>query len=192
MVRGRRVMDFLVDRMLAGGCTRLRVVTRPDKIDVIDHAQALGAEVVLARPLSVAASLAEGMEGLGDDDIALIGFPDTIWEPENGYELLVDAVITGCDLALGLFKAQDLERSDVVRRGEEQRIVGIDVKPKRPASEWIWGCAAGRVKTWSGLGQSEWPGAYIDQLCRSRGDVRGVELSDVWLDIGTREALQRA
>ena len=60
-----------------------------------------------------------------------------------------------------------------------------------PASEWIWGCAAARVDIWAGLGRAEWPGGYIDLLCREGRDVRGFELSDVWLDIGTKDALER-
>ena len=190
-IRGRPVMDYLVDRMRAGGCTRLRVVTSPEKADVIEHAQALSAETVLDHPASVSESLAAGMEGLAEDDIVLIGFPDTLWEPESGYRPLVDAVRDGCDVALGLFRTPDLQRSDVVVFDDSRKIVGIDVKPIRPPSEWIWGCAAGRVQAWSGLGGTEWPGGYIDRLCRGGGDVRGVELSDIWLDIGTKEALRR-
>ena len=41
---GRRpIMDCLVERMRVGDCTRLRVVTRPEKDDVIAHAEKLGA-----------------------------------------------------------------------------------------------------------------------------------------------------
>ena len=84
-IGGRPVMDYLVERMRAGGCTTLRVVTRPEKTDVIAHADEIGAEVVLGNPTSVSASFVAGMAELPDDDIVLIGFPDTIWEPVDGY-----------------------------------------------------------------------------------------------------------
>jgi glucose-1-phosphate thymidylyltransferase len=193
-VRGKPIMDHLVDRMRLGGCTRLRVVTRAEKEDVIAHAGALGAEVVLAHPQSVSESFVAGMVGLDDRDIALIGFPDTLWEPETGYVPLVRAVRDGRDVALGLFRIApaDLSRSDVVVFDERGRISGIDVKPAQPRSAWIWGCAAGRVGTWAGLPRAEWPGGYIDLLCKEGRDVVGFELSDAWLDIGTKDALERA
>jgi glucose-1-phosphate thymidylyltransferase len=192
-VRGRPVMDYLVERMRRGGCTRMRVVTRSEKDDVIAHAQELGAEVVVAYPKSVSESFRAGMQGLHDEDIVLIGFPDTLWEPETGYVPLVHAVAAGCDVALGLFRISpaDLTRSDVVVFDREGHITGIDVKPARPRSEWIWGCAAGRAQTWSGLHRAEWPGSYIDLLCREGLQVQGFRLSEVWLDVGTRGALQR-
>jgi hypothetical protein len=187
-------MDHLVERMRAGGSTRLRVVTRPEKEDVVAHATALRAEVVLAYPSSVSASFLAGMNGLADDDIALIGFPDSVWEPVDGYRMLVDVLRDGGEVAVGLFRlsAQEAARADVVIRDEEGRIERVDVKPETPMSDWIWGCAAARVDTWRGLRDFEWPGGYLDALCRLGRDVRGVELSDAWLDIGTPEALARA
>jgi glucose-1-phosphate thymidylyltransferase len=192
-VRGKPVMDHLVERMRVGGCTRLRVVTRPDKEDVITHAASLGAEVVLGRPETVSRSFLVGMDGLDGGDLVLIGFPDSIWEPMDGFRPLVAAVREGCEVALGLFRLpqHELTRSDVVVRGEAGRIEGIDVKPDAPASDWIWGCAAARARTWSGLVDFEWPGGFVDFLCRQGADVRGVELSDSWIDVGTPEALER-
>jgi glucose-1-phosphate thymidylyltransferase len=193
-VRGRPVIDYIVARMRAGGCSRLRVVTRAQKEDVIAHAQDLGAEVVLASPKSVSESVLAGMDGLSDLDIVLIGFPDTLWEPETGFRPLVRAVAEGCDVALGLFRITpaDLARSDVVVFDDEGRIIGVDVKPAKPRSEWIWGCAVGRTRTWAGLHKTDWPGGYIDLLCREGRGVRGFKFSDAWLDIGTRDGLQRA
>jgi NDP-sugar pyrophosphorylase family protein len=187
-------MDWLVDRMQAGGSTRLRVVTRPEKGDVIAHAKKLGAEVVLGYPASVSESLLAGTKGLADEDVVLIGFPDTLWEPEDGYRPLVRAVQAGCDVALGLFRidASDLTRSDVVVFGEDGRIERIDVKPAEPSSEWIWGCAAAPARILAGLGRAEWPGGYFDLLCREGGDLRGFPLSETWLDVGTPAALGRA
>ena len=192
-VGGKPVFDHLVERMRVGGCTTLRVVTRPEKSDLIAHAGEIGAEIVLAYPATVSESFLTGMSGLARNDIALIGFPDTIWEPLDGYRPVVGAVSKGADVGLGLFRiaSSDLTRSDVVVFGQTGRIEGIDIKPANPPSDWIWGCAAARVETWAGLRRTEWPGEYIDVLCREGRNVQGFELSDVWLDIGTKEALER-
>ena len=193
-IAGRPVMDFLVDRMRTGGATQLRVVTRPEKQDVVAHAEAIGAAVVLARPETVSESLLAGMSGVQPSDIVLIGFPDTLWEPKDGYRLLVEAVKEGSHVALGLFRIEpaDLPRSDVIVFDEAGRVIGIDVKPARPQSEWVWGCAAARAKTLADIASAEWPGAYFDRLCRLGLEVRGIEFSDVWLDIGTKDAIRRA
>jgi NDP-sugar pyrophosphorylase family protein len=194
-IGGRPVMDYLVDRLRVGGCSELRVITRPEKEDVIAHAEELEAEVILGYPPTVSASFVAGMDGLAQDDIILIGFPDTLWEPEDGYRPLVHILESECDVALGLFRidAPDLRRSDVVVfGGHDRRIAGVDIKPTDPRSEWIWGCAAARVSTLFGLGRVEWPGEYFDSLCKEGRDVRGIPLSDVWLDVGTRAALNRA
>jgi glucose-1-phosphate thymidylyltransferase len=194
-IGGRPVMDYLVDRLRVGGCSELRVVTRPEKGDVIAHAEQLGAAVILGYPRTVSASFVAGIQGLSEKNIVLIGFPDTLWEPEDGFRQLVRALEDGCDVALGLFRidTSDLRRSDVVvLGGPGGRIARIDIKPAEPRSEWIWGCAAARARTLSGLGGAEWPGQYFDSLCRKGHDVRGIPLSDVWLDVGTEAALNRA
>lgn len=193
-VRGRPMMDYLVERMRAGGCTRLRVVTRPEKRDVVAHARALGAEVVLGNPATVSESLLEGLKGVAPQDTALIGFPDTLWEPVDGYRPLVEAVHEGCDAALGLFRirASDLPRSDVVVVDASSRVLRVHVKPASPSSNQIWGCAAAPVETLAELGRTEWPGQYFDLLCREGKDVRGIALKGGWLDMGTRVAFAEA
>jgi glucose-1-phosphate thymidylyltransferase len=192
-VRGRPVIEHLVERMRRGGSTRLRVVTRPEKQDVIDICGRMDAEAVLANPPTVAASIAAGLDGLAPADVVLIGFPDTLWEPVDGYRRLVDGVHAGAEVALGLFcvHASDLSRSDVVLT-DGLRVRAVDVKPARPRSSLVWGCAAARVRALDGLELSEWPGTHFDRLCRSSIEVRGYAMSDRWLDIGTRSALKVA
>jgi NDP-sugar pyrophosphorylase family protein len=72
------------------------------------------------------------------------------------------------------------------------RITGIHIKPAEPPSTWIWGCAAARVRALGGLEREEWPGSFFDSLCQNGVELHAVQLSDVWLDIGTKEALEQA
>jgi glucose-1-phosphate thymidylyltransferase len=191
-INGRPVMDYVIDRMRLAGCTEVRVVTRPDKTDVIAHAEEVGATVVLARPATPGESFVAGMEGLAPDDVVLIGWPDTLWEPDDGYVPLVDAVERGQEIALGLFRTPDLQRSDVLSFDDSGRVTGIHIKPADPPSAWIWGCAAARARALAGLEREEWPGSFFNSLCERGFDLHVVRLSDVWLDIGTKEALERA
>jgi hypothetical protein len=91
-IDGRPIMDYLIERMRVAPCDELRVVTRPEKTDVAERALALGAEVIQAYPSSVAASLLAGLSGLRADDIVLFGFPDSLWDPVDGFVQLVDGL----------------------------------------------------------------------------------------------------
>lgn len=190
-ILGRPVMDFLAERMRAAPCTELRVVTRPDKRDVIDNAARLGATVIEASPPSLAESFRAGMGELGSEDIVLLGFPDSIWRPVDGYRRILPLLDDRWDVALGLFEATDLQRYEPVVSDEAGQILRIEFKPERPSSNCIWGCAAARVRVLSGLEGAEEPGVYFDSLC-SQGRVGGLRLSGPYIDMGTREGLREA
>jgi glucose-1-phosphate thymidylyltransferase len=189
-IRGRPVMDYLIERMRAAPCSELRVVTRPEKEDVTRHAESLGAVVVHANPRSVSESLLAAMGDLSPTDIVLFGFPDTIWEPVDGYRRLVQAMGTTYDIALGLFRTDEPERADVVRFTDSWLITAVEVKWEHPSSNWVWGCGAARAHALGGIASEREPGVYFDRYCTSH-DVKGVWLSDSIVDIGTRESLRR-
>lgn len=192
-VRGRPMIDHLVERLKVVEPDELRVVTRPEKRDVTEHAESLGATVVHGHPQEVSASVRLGLKGLADHDEILLGFPDTLWEPVDGFAQLLTLVRDGTtEVAVGLFRlAEGLERSDVVTLEAGGRVAGIQVKPQQPASDLIWGIAAARVRVLRALPADADLGAYFDTLARRRA-VRGVVLSGPWLDVGTPEALERA
>jgi glucose-1-phosphate thymidylyltransferase len=189
-IGGRPVIDQLVDRMLAASADEIRIVTRTDKRDLVEHIGVLGAVLVEGNPASVGESVALGLHGLEPDDVVLLGFPDVLWEPADGFVQLL-AALGDMDAALGLFRTSELARSDVVVLDGSGAVTGIAVKPERPPSGLIWGCAAIRRQALAGLEQYAEPGDLLNRLART-GRVRGVHLSDSWLDIGTPEALAKA
>ena len=190
-IRGRPVMDHLVARLRAARVDELRVITRPEKEDLVRHCARLGAVVVPGHPIDVAASLKLGLAGLQDHDEVLFGFPDTLWEPENGFVPVLAALRGGARVALGLFETPDLQRSDVVAFGADGEIAGIEVKPAVPPSDVIWGIAAAHAGTLAGLQEGTEPGVYFGRLAEG-GGVVGVRLSSEWIDVGTPESLSRA
>jgi dTDP-glucose pyrophosphorylase len=190
-IGGRPVMDYLIERMRAAPCTELRVVTRPDKRDVVENAARNGARVIPASPPTLAHSLLAGMRGLADDDVVLLGFPDSIWEPLDGYARVIALLRGGWDVALGLFQAEDLRRHEPVVFDDSGKVLRIEFKPERPSSAWIWGCAAAAVRTLQGLEHEEEPGVFFDSLC-AEGRVASVCLSDAYVDMGTRSGLREA
>lgn len=186
-VRGRPVMDHLVERMLDARCDELRVVTRPEKQDVVERAEALGASVVLGRPATVPQSLALGLAGLAPADAVLFGFPDTLWEPVDGFTRLLGALGESAPVALGLFRTPELSRSDVVTVAGD-RVTGVHPKPAEPASELVWGCLVARVGALEGVAERAEVGDHLDALAR-QGLVRAVDFETPFVDVGTPTAL---
>jgi NDP-sugar pyrophosphorylase family protein len=184
-------MDHLVERMERAGCTDIRVVTRPEKTDVIANAERHALTVVLAHPRSVSESLLAGLDETGPDDVVLFGFPDTVWEPADGFVRLLDALVGDFDVALGLFRSPEPERSDVVEFTDSGVVTSIVVKPQAPTSDWIWGCAAARREVLDDLSTHPEPGAVFHAMCAQR-KVLGVPLPGPFLDIGTPEGVQAA
>jgi glucose-1-phosphate thymidylyltransferase len=192
-IHGRPVMDYLLERMAAGAAGEIRVVTRPDKTDVIENARRNGATVVEARPDSLAESLATGIAGTEPLDTILIGFPDSLWQPVDGYARILPLLDQGFEVALGLFRPReaDLRRYETVVADSSGVVRSIDVKPAVPTSRWIWGCAAARASALTGLRGEEEPGRYFGAMC-AREAVGAIPLSDDYVDMGTRDGLEHA
>lgn len=187
-IGGRPVMDYVVERLRAADCRELRVVTRPDKEDVMEHARELGAVAVLGTPPTLSASIALGLRGLDRSDIALVGLPDTLWEPMDGFLRLLEKLDDGADVVLGIFESDAPERSDVVVLDEQGLVREVHVKEADPPGSLIWGCFAGRVPALAGIDSSPTPGDFFAAL----GGVAGVVLPGRMIDIGTPESLAAA
>lgn len=186
-VAGRPVIDYLVERMREASCDEVRVVTRPQKRDLIAHAKSLGTEVIEAITGSTAESVSRGLEGLDRRDVILVGFPDTLWEPLEGFRRLVDA-LNGSPVALGIFRGLEPARSDVVSWTPQGRVTSIETKPAKPRSNWVWGCLAAKCAALEGIAEFDEIGGFLDALS-TRGSVAGIHLSDFFLDVGTSDAM---
>lgn len=187
-VAGRPVMDYLIERMVQARCDDIRVVTRPEKMDVVAHVERRQLTLVTSHPQSVSESILAGLDGTGPGDLILFGFPDTIWYPADGFVLLLDA-LKGFEAALGLFRSSEPERSDVVEFGGSRAVTSVVVKPAEPRSDWIWGMAAARRRSLEVLTEYPEPGAAFDSMSVNN-KVAAVPFPGPFVDIGTQEALQ--
>jgi glucose-1-phosphate thymidylyltransferase len=183
-------MDYVIERMSFAGCDEIRVVTRPEKRDVISHAAELRAIVLERHPDSLADSIHMAVQDADDDDVALLGFPDSIWEPVDGFSRLLSHIEAGRKVVLGLFTADLGQKCDVVETDENDRVRRIDVKADTSGHRRFWGCAAVRVGLLRGLHGWQDPGLYFHDLA-TRHVVMGVWLSADYIDIGTRSVLER-
>lgn len=189
-VDGVPVIERLVERMVVGGCSSIRVVTRPEKEDVRQYVAARGLDVVLAHPAHIGESVATGLAGVTPDNVAL-GFPDSIWDPQDGFALLREGLDEGAKVVLGLFDFPEPTRADVVVLGADGRVREILVKPSEPPSTLIWGCLVARIDALRSIERSAWPSDHLRPLIEA-GSVGARYLSSRYVDVGTPEELARA
>lgn len=189
-VGGRPVVSYLVERLRTAGPDTIRLVTRPEKADLVAWATASRLEVVLSEPPFVTSSLLDGLLEVADDAIVITGFPDTLWEPLDAFAQLAERVRGGSDIALGLFETSEPERCDIVELDAEGAVTRIVVKPVSPTGSITWGCFAARAGALQPMRDWEEPGDYFDDVCRSIM-VTGTRFPGPYEDIGTREAFAR-
>jgi NDP-sugar pyrophosphorylase family protein len=189
-IGGRPVVEYLVERMRFSRPDRIRIITREAKADLIEHARSMELEVVVADTSSAGESIATGVSDLEPADLVLLGFPDTIFEPPHAFQMLLEALTGELTLVLGLFTTSQPSDADVVVLDEEGLVREILIKPTAPTSNHIWGCAVAHRESLNGISSCEYPGEHFQRYCRS-GSVKGVWLSDTFVDVGTPQVLTR-
>ncbi len=152
--------DYLIERLVAGGATRLCFVISPTKSDIVEYygASAYGAPIcycVQPEPLGLCDAIFRALPAIGKDDHVLIGLPDTVWFPEDALLQLPDG-----QLSLLLFPVARPSLFDAVVAGEDGRVREIQVKAAAPDSHWIWGALKMPGETLRSL----------HELWRGRGD----------------------
>ncbi len=187
-VGGVPLIELLVQRMEVASCSEIRIVTRPEKHDVRKYAEKRGLAVVLGYPRHLGASIAAGLADIPEDELVATGFPDSIWEPLDGFIQLREALDEELEVVLGLFDFDDPGRADVVLVDEHARVRNIFVKAEDPPTTVIWGCLVGRARALRGMGREAWPSDHLRPLLEQRS-VGAVYLSDRYVDIGTPDAL---
>jgi NDP-sugar pyrophosphorylase family protein len=190
-VGGRPVLEYAVERLQAAPADEIRIVTRPDKTDVRERADALGLTVVSAEPSTLAESIAAGVGVIDPNAVVLIDLPDSLWEPVDGFARLLGALSPGVDVVLAVFRSAEPERGDVVDVGPGDVVRGVAVKPAEPAGNLVWGAVAVRAAALAGLRDYREPGQLFDALARE-GRALAVRFGGEFIDIGTKEALARA
>ena len=191
--RPRAVSEYLVERMIAGGATKIAFVISPTKSDMLRY---YGAGVDGA---STAFVVQPGAAGLCDaifraaplvaaDEAVLVGLPDTIWFPADAL-----ARLPRDRLAFLLFPVEDPSLFDAVVLGEEDEVLAIDVKQPRPRSSLIWGAFGmpGRVlhelhALWREPGRGdEYIGTLVNAWLARGNTACGVRAGTSYVDVGT-------
>src|SRR4051794_29459578 len=112
--RPRAVSEYLVERMVLGGATKLCFVISPGKTDILQYygSRLWGADiayVVQPAPGGLCDAVFRARPLIGNDEEVLIGLPDTVWSPEDALLSLPDGT-----LSLLLFPVDHPELFDAV------------------------------------------------------------------------------
>lgn len=193
MQRPRAVSDYLIERMITGGADKICFVISSGKSDIMEY---YGAGVnsvpfcytVQQKPKGLCDSVFTALPFVHPDEHVIIGLPDTVWFPENGFTYLEDGV-----LSFLLFPVEKPEFFDAVLMDDSENVLKIIVKQPNPGTEWIWGAfkMPGRVlhelyELWCDRTRSdEYMGTLVNAYIKSGGSAKGVRAGKSYVDVGT-------
>src|SRR5436305_3662132 len=97
--RPRAVSEYLVERMVRAGATKLCFVISPGKSDIFQYfgegvGPASTCYVVQQRPGGLCDAIFRACPLVRADESVVVGLPDTIWFPEDGLTTLPDDVLS--------------------------------------------------------------------------------------------------
>jgi glucose-1-phosphate thymidylyltransferase len=191
--RPKAVSEYLVERMIAGGATRICFVISPTKSDIMRYyGGGIGgvstAFVVQPAAGGLCDAIFRAAPLIGADEQVLVGLPDTIWFPEDALARLPDD-----GLSFLLFPVEHPELFDAVVLGDDDRVEAIEVKQPAPRSSWIWGAfkMPGRVfhdlhALWQEPGRGdEYIGTLVNAWLARGNRATGIRAGDSYVDVGT-------
>jgi glucose-1-phosphate thymidylyltransferase len=137
--RPRAVSEYLVERMVRGGATRVCFVVSPGKADILAYygGSACSAHVsftVQPQPAGLCDALFRALPMIPPADQVLVGLPDTVWFPADGYRRLPDDA-----LSFLLFPVERPEVFDAVVTDDRGACARSRSSSPAPSTHWVWG-----------------------------------------------------
>ena len=198
--RPRAISEYLVERMIRGGADKLCFVISPGKTDILEYygSRLWGADiayVVQPQAGGLCDAVFRALPLVRRDESVLIGLPDTLWAPENGFLSLPDDV-----LSFLLFPVDRPELFDAVITDSENCIVEIEVKKAGARSQWIWGAIKMPGTTFHDLHTlwcspergDEYLGTLVNAWIAEGGRAVGVRAGEAYVDVGTLHGYRSA
>lgn len=200
--RPRAVTEYLLERMLIAGVNRVCFVISPEKTDIIRYfgariAQAPICYAVQQNPGGLCDALFSALPFVSPQDEILVGLPDTIWFPIEGFQFLPDG-----QFSFLLFPTARPELFDAVITDHRGVVEEIQVKRQNAASDWVWGAFKLTGKHFAELHRlwierersDEYLGTLVNAYLARGGSALGIKRGDIYVDVGTlngfREALR--
>lgn len=198
--RPRAVSEYLVERMISAGTDKLCFVISPGKTDILEYygSRLWGADIVyVVQPSSggLCDAVFRALPLIREDEQVLIGLPDTIWSPPDGFSRLPSDV-----LSFLLFPVEHPELFDAVVTNDRGEVEEIQVKQKDARSAWIWGGIRmpGQIfhelhTLWQEPARNdEFLGTLVNAWLRTGGRAQGVRAGEAYVDVGTLHGYREA
>jgi dTDP-glucose pyrophosphorylase len=198
--RPRAVTEYLIDRMVLGGATRICFVIAPGKSDILEYfgGEVAGVPVCYAvqpHAAGLCDAVFRAAPIVASNERVVIGLPDTVWFPEDGLAALPDDA-----LSFLLFPVETPELFDAVVTDTRGSVQEILVKRKDARSRWIWGAIKmpGLVfhrlrDLWLARDrQDEYLGTLVNAYLAEGGRALGVRAGDAYVDVGTLNGYREA
>jgi glucose-1-phosphate thymidylyltransferase len=192
--RPRAVSEYLIERLIIGGASKLCFVIAPGKSDILEYygnGDLTGvsiAFVVQPQPAGLCDAIFQALPLIPHDDFVLIGLPDTVWLPRDALCRLGEE-----PLSFLLFPVEQPQFFDAVVTDESGRVREVQVKQANPSSHWIWGAIKMPGSVLHELHQlwcererrDEFLGTLINAWIARGGHAVGVPAGEVYVDVGT-------
>ena len=191
--RPKAVSEYLVERMVEGGATKICFVISPTKSDIVRYyGGGIGRVDTAFVVQPVAAGLCDAIFRacplIAADEEVVIGLPDTIWFPSDGLARLPSG-----RLAFLLFPVENPELFDAVVLGDGDRVEEIEVKRPGARSNWVWGAfrMPGHVfhalhQLWCEPGRGdEYIGTLVNAWLARGNEAVGLRAGESYVDVGT-------
>jgi glucose-1-phosphate thymidylyltransferase len=202
--RPKAVSEYVVERMLAAGVTKLCFVISPQKPDIVryygsdytsEDGQAQVCYMVQPQAAGLCDALFRALPLVREQEPVLVGLPDTVWFPQAGYRALPDE-----GLSFLLFPVAQPELFDAVVCHEDGSVRCIQVKQPAPDTHWVWGGFRmnGRIlrelhALWCERDKRDpYVGTLVNEYIARGGVVRAVAAGQSYYDVGTLEGYRRA
>jgi glucose-1-phosphate thymidylyltransferase len=204
--RPKAVAEYLVERMISAGAEQICMVISAEKSDIVRYfaERDFAAEifyVVQQQPRGLCDALFRAEPFAHGHEKVLIGLPDTIWFPENGFNAaLAPESFRNAGVNLLLFPVTEPQQFDAVVTDEHGYVQRVDVKKPNVESHWVWGAVATTGHAFRELRQlwearhreDEYLGDLLNASIAAGNIVRATAAGELYMDVGTLEGYRNA
>jgi glucose-1-phosphate thymidylyltransferase len=188
--RPRAVSDYLVERLVRGGSTRICFVISPRKSDIMEHYGGAAYETpicycVQPEPLGLCDAIFRALPVIDRQQPVVVGLPDTVWFPADGLCALPDD-----QLSFLLFPVKRPQLFDAVICDPSGRVQEIQVKQPLPGSHLVWGAFKMPGAVFQSLydlwrtRRDEYIGTLVNAWLARGGEAWGVAAGTSYMDVG--------
>jgi len=187
------VSEYIVERLLLAGATRLCFVVAPRKLDIVTYygASVNGvpiAYVIQPEPQGLCDAVFRGLPFAERDEPVLVGLPDTVWFPAAALQMLPLE-----QLGFLLFPVAQPELFDSVLTDEHGNVKELRVKSRDAGTCWIWGAFGGPSSCFRALEQlfiargrcDEYFGELVNAYLADGGRAVASRVGERYYDVGT-------